>query len=98
MAQPHRDRRGLSPDDPRYAYELPPEQADREEARTAVFYTLKEIERAIKQASKARQRVVELDQESNLELALRTATERLESARKELFQSTYFGTDQQKLL
>lgn len=75
-----------------------PEQADREEVRSGVFYTLKEIERALKQAEKARRRVVELDQEPNLELALRTAAERLESTRKELFQSTYFGTDQQKLL
>lgn len=98
MAQPDRNRHGLPPDDPRHGYERSDEQADREEARTAVFYTLKEIERAINQAEKAHQRVVELDQEPNLELALRTATERLESARKELFQSTYFGTDQQRLL
>jgi hypothetical protein len=36
--------------------------------------------------------------EQNLRLCLDSAIEKLEAARKELFQSAYFGGDQQRLI
>lgn len=84
MANARRDRSMLSPDDPMYEYERTPEQADREETRVEIYYTLKEIERAIKQGEKAHRQAVELGQEQNMELALRNAVEQLKATRKEL--------------
>lgn len=98
MAQPERGAAELSPDDPRYGYQRTPEQAGREEALQEVSHTLKEIEAAARRAEQARKRVVELDEEQNLEVALRNAGERLEAARKELFQTAYFSGPQQRLL
>jgi hypothetical protein len=77
--------------------ERTPEQVAHEEALHQVEETILNIEQAIKRADRARKAITG-DAESNLRLALDAAATQLESVRKELFQSAYFGGGQQRLL
>ncbi len=84
--------------DPRPVMERGPEQVAREAALHQVEETILNIEQAIKRADRARKAITVDGPENNLRLALVTAVTQLESVRKELFQSAYFGGDQQRLL
>jgi hypothetical protein len=78
--------------------ERSPEQIAREEAMHEVEETLLNIEQAIKRADRARKAISASSNERNLRLSLDGAVEQLEAVRKELFQSAYFGGDQQRLI
>jgi hypothetical protein len=73
-------------------------QAAREAALREVEETLLNIEQAIKRADRGRKAIPAGGNERNLRLCLDTAVEQLEAARKDLFQSAYFGGDQQRLM
>ena len=75
-----------------------PEQAAREEALKHVEETLLNIEQAIRRADQARKSIPAGGPENNLRLCLDTVVLQLEATRKELFQSSYFGGDQQRLV
>ena len=78
--------------------ERSPDQVAREAALHEVEATLLNIEEAIKRADRGRKAIHAGGNERNLRLCLDAAVEQLEAARKELFQSAYFGGDQQRLI
>jgi hypothetical protein len=78
--------------------ERSPEQIAREAAMHEVEETLLNIEQAIRRADRGRKAIRTGGAERNLLLCLDAAIDQLEAARKELFQSAYFGGDQQRLL
>ena len=78
--------------------ERSPEQISREAALHEVEETLLNIEQAIKRADRGRKAILSGANEQNLRLSLDAAVEQLEAVRKELFQSAYFGGDQQRLI
>jgi hypothetical protein len=84
--------------DSRSESERSPAQVAREAALHEVEETLLNIEQAIKRADRARRTIPAGGDEQNLKLCLDTAVEQLEAVRKELFQSAYFGGDQQRLI
>ncbi len=78
--------------------ERSPEQIAREAALHEVEETLLNIEQAIKRADRGRKAMPTGDTEQNLRLCLDRTVDQLEAVRKELFQSAYFGGDQQRLI
>jgi hypothetical protein len=96
MAIPERAYRPVV--DPRCDMERSPEQAARELALHEVEETLLNIEQAIRRADRGRRSISADGPGRNLKLSLDTAVDQLEAARKDLFQSTYFGGDQQRLI
>ena len=78
--------------------ERSPDQVAREAALHEVEETLLNIEQAIKRADRGRKAIRGGGNEQNLKLCLDAAVEQLEAVRKELFQSAYFGGDQQRLI
>jgi hypothetical protein len=78
--------------------ERSPEQTAREAALHEVEETLLNIEQAIKRADRGRKAIPPGSAEQNLRLCLDRVVEQLEAVRKELFQSSYFGGDQQRLI
>ncbi|WP_326636010.1 hypothetical protein OG884_22950 [Streptosporangium sp. NBC_01755] len=74
----------------------PAQYAD-EQAMGEISGTISGIEDAIRRADAARKNVSRTVDNPNLVVALDTAINRLEAIRKELFQSTYFGGDQQRM-
>jgi soluble cytochrome b562 len=76
--------------------ERSPEQIAHEAALHEVEETLLNIEQAIRRADRGR-KAIPAD-ERNLRLCLDNVITQLEAARKELFQSAYFGGDQQRLI
>lgn len=84
--------------DPRSDMERSPEQAARELALHEVEATLLNIEQAIRRADRGRKAIPPDGAGRNLKLSLDDAVRRLEAVRKDLFQSTYFGGDQQRLI
>jgi hypothetical protein len=83
---------------PRPVTERSPEEMAREQALHEVEQTLLNIEDAIRRADRGRQKISVDSNERNLRLALDRAIEQLEATRKELFQSGYFGGQQQRLI
>jgi hypothetical protein len=81
----------------RDAAECTPGQEAREAALREVAETLRNIEQAIRRAHRAEQAVAAAVHEPALEKALKTATEQLQAARRELVQSAYFGTSDLRL-
>jgi hypothetical protein len=84
--------------EPRSVTERSPEEVAREQALHEVEQTLLNIEEAIRRADRGRQKITLDGNERNLRLALDRAIEQLEATRKELFQSGYFGGQQQRLM
>jgi len=84
--------------EPRSAAERSPEEVAREQALHEVEETLLNIEQAIRRADRGRQAISPDGSERNLRLALDHAVEQLEAIRKGLFQSGYFGGQQQRLI
>ncbi len=84
--------------EPRSGADRSPEEAAREQALHEVEQTLLNIEQAIRRADRGRRAISPDGNERNLRLALDQAVEQLEAARKELFQSAYFGGQQQRLM
>ena len=84
--------------EPRSATERSPEEAAREQALHEVEQTLLNIEEAIRRADRGRQKISLDGNERNMRLALDRTIEQLEATRKELFQSGYFGGQQQRLI
>ncbi len=78
--------------------ERSPEDIAREHALHEVEQTLLNIEEAIRRADRGRRKISLDGTERNLRLALDHAVEQLEATRKELFQSGYFGGQQQRLM
>jgi hypothetical protein len=78
--------------------ERSPDQVARETALHEVEETLLNIEQAIKRADRGRRTIPAQGNEQNLKLCLDAAVDQLEAVRKELFQSAYFGGDQQRLI
>jgi hypothetical protein len=78
--------------------ERSPEQIAREAALHEVEETLLNIEQAIRRADRGRKAIPTGGTEQNLRLCLDSAVDQLEAVRKELFQSAYFGGNQQRLL
>lgn len=83
--------------DSRADMERSAEQAVREGALHEVEETLLNIEQAIRRADRGRKAISNDPATYNLKLSLDDAVTRLEAVRKELFQSTYFGGDNQRL-
>jgi hypothetical protein len=77
--------------------ERSPDQALRESALHEVEQTLLNIEETIKRADRARKAIPNDAAVWNLRLSLDAAVASLEAARKELFQQTYFGNQDQRL-
>jgi hypothetical protein len=73
----------------RDAMERTPAQALREGALQEVAETLLNIEQAIRRAYRAERAVSVAVDDPNLEMALRNAMEQLQSARRELMQTTF---------
>lgn len=84
--------------EPSSASERSPEEVAREQAMNEVEQTLLNIEQAIRRADRGRKAISPDGNERNLRLALDQAVERLETVRKDLFQSGYFGGQQQRLM
>ena len=84
--------------EPPSATERSPEEAAREQALHEVEETLLNIEEAIRRADRGRQKIPADGTGRNLRLCLDSAMEQLEAVRKELFQSGYFGGQQQRLI
>jgi len=78
--------------------ERSPEEVAREQAMHEVEQTLLNIEQAIRRADRGRKAISPDGNERNLRLALDQAVEQLEAVRKDLFQSGYFGGQQQRLM
>lgn len=78
--------------------ERSPEEVAREHAMHEVEQVLLNIEQTIQRADRGRRTIPQYGNERNLRLALDHAIEQLEAARKELFQSGYFGGEQQRLI
>lgn len=74
------------------------DQLAREQAMTEAAETLLNIEQAIHRADRARRSIPSGGAEHNLHVALAAAVTDLEAARKRLFESAYFGGDQQRIL
>jgi hypothetical protein len=83
--------------DPRSAMERSPDQIAHETAMHEVEETLLNIEQAIRRADRGRKAIL-AGSEQNLRRCLETVIDQLEAVRKELFQSAYFGGDQQRLI
>lgn len=60
--------------------------------------TLLNIETAIRRAQRARTTIAKARGDSNFVLALETASSALDVVRRQLFQETYFGDSQQRLV
>lgn len=84
--------------EPRSVAERSPDEVAREQALHEVEQTLLNIEEAIRRADAGRKKIPLDGSERNLRLALDHAVEQLEATRKELFQSGYFGGQQQRLM
>ena len=84
--------------EPRSVTERSPKELAREQAMHEVEQTMLNIEQAILRADRGRQKIPLDGNERNLRLALDRAIEQLEATRKELFQSGYFGGQQQRLM
>jgi hypothetical protein len=78
--------------------ERSPEETAREQALHEVEQTLLNIEQAIRRADRARKTISPTGEQRNIRLSLDRVVEQLEAARKELFQSGYFGGPQQRLM
>lgn len=78
--------------------ERSPGEVAKEQALHEVEQTLLNIEEAIRRADRGRKKISPDGNERNLRLALDHAVEQLEATRKELFQSGYFGGQQQRLM
>lgn len=74
------------------------EQIAHEAALKEVEETLLNIEQAIRRADRGRKAILAAGPEHNFRLCLETVVDQLEAVRKELFQSAYFGGDQQRLI
>ncbi|HET8680259.1 MAG TPA: hypothetical protein VFM54_00050 [Micromonosporaceae bacterium] len=74
-----------------------PEQAARETSLKEVAGTLLDIEQAIDRARRARRVAATMVGCDDLARVLNTAAERLEAARKELFQGAYLAGDQPRM-
>jgi hypothetical protein len=74
-----------------------PEQAAREAGLKEVAGTLLDIEQAIERAKRGRRAAATLVGCDDLVRVLGTAADRLEAARKELFQGAYFSADQPRM-
>lgn len=74
-----------------------PKQYADEMSMGEISGTISGIEDAIRRADTARKNVSRMVDNPNLVIALNTAITQLEAIRKELFQSTYFGGDQQRM-
>jgi hypothetical protein len=96
MAAPQHEYRPVV--DPRSDMERSIEQVAREAALNQVEETLLNIEEAIRRADRGRKAIPPGSPEQNLRLCLDTVVDKLEAVRKELFQSAYFGGDQQRLI
>lgn len=84
--------------DSRSDMERSPEQIAHETALHEVEETLLNIEQAIRRADRGRKAILATGPEQNFRRCLETVIDQLEAARKELFQSAYFGGDQQRLI
>lgn len=84
--------------EPQSAAERSPEDMAREQALHEVEQTLLNIEAAIRRAHRGSQAIPPDGNERNLKLALDRTVQQLEAVRKELFQSGYFGGQQQRLI
>lgn len=78
--------------------ERSPDQAAREAAMHEVEETILNIEQAIRRADRGRKSIPADGASRNLRLCLDAAVAQLEAVRRELFQSAYFGGDQQRLI
>jgi hypothetical protein len=78
--------------------ERTPEQIAREDAMRHVEETMLNIEQAIRRADQARKSIPTGGPEENLRLCLDTVVRQLEAVRKELFQGSFFGGEQQRLI
>lgn len=74
-----------------------PKQYADEMSMSEISGTISGIEDAIFRADKARKNVSRMVDNHNLVVALDSAITKLEAVRKELFQSTHFGGDQQRM-
>jgi len=84
--------------DSRSEMERSPEQAAREAALHEVEETLLNIEQAIRRADRGRKSIHAEGDARNLRLCLDAVVDQLETVRKELFQSAYFGGEQRRLI
>jgi hypothetical protein len=84
--------------DSRSEMERSPEQVAREAALHEVAETLLNIEQAIRRADRGRKAIPAEGAGHNLRLCLDSVVDQLEAVRKELFQSAYFGGEQQRLI
>lgn len=96
MATPRDEYRPVI--EPRSVTGRSPEETAREQALHEVEQTLLNIENAIRRADRSRQKISLDGSQRNLRLALDRAIKQLEATRKELFQSGYFGGQQQRLM
>lgn len=93
-----RDRAYRPVIDSRSEMERSPEQVAREDALREVEETLLNIEQAIRRADRGRKAIPAGGGGRNLRLCLDAVVQQLEAVRKELFQSAYFGGEQQRLI
>ena len=93
-----RDRAYRPVIDSRSEMERSPEQVAHEDAMHEVEATLLNIEQVIIRADRGRKSISAEGVERNLRLCLDAVVVQLEAARKELFQSAYFGGEQQRLI
>lgn len=96
MAAPRQEYRPVI--EPGSTPERSPQDVAREQAMHEVEQTLLNVEEAIRRADRGRKTISPDGNERNLRLALDRAVEQLEAVRKELFQTAYFGGQQQRLL
>lgn len=75
-----------------------PDQVACEAAMREVSETLLNIEQAVRRADRAHRAVAARSDDGNIALALRDALTALKATHKTLFQTTYFGDDQQRLI
>lgn len=84
--------------DPESTAERSADDAAQERALHEVEQTLLNIEQAIHRADRGRKTIPLDSEQRNLRVALDRTIEQLEAVRKELFQSGYFGGNQQRLM
>lgn len=84
--------------EPQSEVERSAEEVAREHAMHEVEQTLLNIEQTIQRADRGRRTIPSDGGERNLRLALDRTIEQLEAVRKDLFQSGYFGGQQQRLI
>lgn len=87
----------MSQSHPSAEYQRSPEQAARENALREVSETLLNIEQAARRAKRARQAAAMAVGCDDLARLLDTAEQKLEAARKDLFQGAYFSGDRPRL-